>query len=316
MFIQKNFLILVLALSVVFAFAMKATIFQKPSTPAAVATPPPADFAAYWFAGKAELNSYRLEQAQYGTLNPGQAVLIFVTEDFRTDKQVKSESAESHDKSIPVLKTNIAKKFVTGIYDYSLFTSVFTPIVTGQPSAFPNTLKVSTSGQEWCGHSYMQLNYRNNGYQVSGKSYFEKEVDEDYTVGKALLEDELWNRIRLNPDKLPTGEVQLIPGTMAARLRHKRLDPLLAKTKLVPYEGVLYPGKQLKAYTVEYPTDDRVLTIVFEGAFPHKIAGWEETYRSKDKLLTSRAVLQKTIQTDYWNHNQPADSTLRAELLP
>jgi hypothetical protein len=55
--------------------------------------------------------------------------------------------------------------------------------------------------------------------------------------------------------------------------------------------------------------------IVFEQKFPHKIVGWEETYKSKDNLLTSRAVLEKTIQSDYWNHNAPADSTLRAGLM-
>jgi len=313
MFIQRNFLLIVLALAVVFAFAMKATVFQNPPVTTATTTPPPdQDFAAYWFAGKAELNSYSLEQAQYGALNAGEAVLIFVTEDFRTDKQVKSEGAESRDKAIPVIKTNIVKKFVTGIYDYSLFTSVFTPI--NNPS-FPNTLKVSTSGQEWCGHSYLQLNYAANGYHVDGKSYFEEEVVENYDVEKALLEDELWNRIRINPDKLPVGETRMIPGTMAARLRHKRLDPLLVKAKLSDYDGVLFPGKLLKSYTVQYPTDDRTLMIVFEQPFPHKIVGWEETYKSKDNLLTSRAVLRKTVQSDYWNRNAPADSTIRRSLL-
>lgn len=318
MFVQKNFLLIVLALAVVFAFAMQATIFQNPAAAiTSVAPPPDQNFARYWFAGKAELNSYSLQQAQYGVLNPGEATLIFVTEDFRTDTQVKSESAPgsrstNHDKAVPALKTNIIKKFVTGIYDYALFTSVFTPI---NSPLFPNTLKVSTSGQEWCGHSYLQLNYAANGYHINNKSYFEQEVEEDYPVEKALLEDELWNRIRLGPNKLPVGETRLIPGTMAARLRHKRLDPLLANAKLTDYDGVLFPGRLLKAYTVQYPTDDRTLMIVFEQAFPHKIVGWEETYKSKDNLLTSRAVLKKTILSDYWNHNTPADSTLRAELM-
>ena len=312
MFVQKYFLLIVLALAVVFAFAVKATVFQNPAAATAPAVPPSAEFARYWFAGKAELNSYRLEQAQYGALHAGEAVLIFVTEDFRTDTQVKSEDAANRNKAVPVMKTNIVKEFVTGIYDYSLFTSVFTPI---NNLAFPSTLKVSTSGQEWCGHSYLQLNYAANGYQVDGKSYFEKEVVENYEVEKTMLEDELWNRIRLNPDKLPIGETRMIPGTMAARLRHKRLDPLLVNAKLTDYEGVLFPGKLLKSYTVQYPTDDRTLMIVFEQPFPHKIVGWEETYKSKDNLLTSRAVLKKTMQSDYWNHNAPADTTLRAELI-
>ena len=298
---------------------MKATIFQKePDNKPKPIEVVPADFTAYWFSGKAELNSYTLEQAHYGALYPGEAVLIFVTEDFRTDTQVKSESPASYDKSVPVLKTNIVRKFATGIYDYSLFTSVFTPVFTGnnRAAAFPNTLKVSTSAQEWCGHSYQQINYRDAGYQVSGKSYFENEVDEQYTVAKVMLEDELWNRIRIGPDKLPTGEFQLIPGTMAARLRHKRLEPLSVKGTLDDYKGILFPGTFLKAYTLEYHTDDRTLVVVFENRFPYKIVGWKETYKSRNALLTSTAVLKKTIQTDYWNHNAPADSTLRAQLLP
>ncbi len=309
--ITKNFLLIVLLLAVGFAFAMRATVFQKePVVKPPVIEKPSAEFAAYWFAGKAELNHYRLEQGQYGTLHPGEAMLIFVTEDFLTDKQVKANAPS--DRAVPVMKTNISKKFVTGIYDYSLFTSVFTPISSG---TFPNTLKVSTSIQDWCGHSYEQLNYRNNGYVVSGKSYFEQIVEENYTIEKAMLEDELWTRIRLDPDKLPLGDVRLVPGTMAARLRHKTLEPLPATTKLDAYEGVLYPGKFLQAYTVEYPTDDRTLVIVFEKNFPHKIVGWADTYRSRNVLLTSRAVLTKSNQTDYWNHNAPADSTLRADLM-
>ena len=320
-FITKNFLLIVLMLAVVFAFTMKATVFQKkpdakPVVTAAVSKPS-AEFMQYWFGGKAELNSYRLEQAQYGKLIPGEAVLIFVTEDFRTDTQVKSESETGRDKAVPVLKTNIVKKFVTGVYDYSLFTSVFTPVSDGsdRADAFPNTLKVSMSSQDWCGHSYQQLNYRNAGYQVSGKSYFENDVEENYELPKVMLEDELWNRIRINPDKLPTGDFTIIPGTMAARLRHKTLEPLSAKATIADYEGILYSGKFLKAYTLQYPTDDRTLVIVFESQFPHKIIGWAETYKSRKALLTSRAVLKKTIQSDYWNHNAPADSTLRNELM-
>ncbi|MVM32205.1 hypothetical protein GO755_19310 [Spirosoma sp. HMF4905] len=308
--VTKNFLLIVLVLAVVFAFVKKATIFQKQPDP----KPKPADtlsaaFTSYWFSGKAELNKYQLKQAKNGALNAGEAMLIFMSEDFRTDKQVK---AESKDNALPVLKTTSSKKFSTGVYEYSLLTSVFTPI---NNPLFPNTLKVSLSDQEWDGHSYLQANYRNNGYQVSGKSYYEKEADENYTIAKAMFEDELWNRIRLNPDKLPTGEIQLIPGTMAARLRHKSLQPLAAKATLAEYEGVLFPGMYLKSYTIEYPTDDRTLIIIFEKLFPHKIVGWEETYDTKDNLLTSRAVLKKTSQLDYWNHKAPADSVLRNQLL-
>ena len=47
------------------------------------------EFKDYWYSGEAELTRYELEQARYGEIHRGDAVLIFVTEDFRTDKQVK-----------------------------------------------------------------------------------------------------------------------------------------------------------------------------------------------------------------------------------
>ncbi|WP_020596281.1 hypothetical protein [Spirosoma panaciterrae] len=314
-FIINNFLLIVLMLAVVFAFSMKATIFQKePDTTAKPAETAPTVFTNYWFTNNAELNSYRLQQAKSGALHTGEATLIFQTENFYPARQVKADQPEG---TIPVLKTSLFKTFATGLYEYALSTSVFTPIEkSGSRSAlFPNTLKVSMAGQEWDGHYYQQINYRDNAYQVIGKSFLEKEVDEAYTLEKTRLEDELWNQIRINPDKLPTGETRLIAGTMTARLRHKTVGVLPAKTTLANYEGVLFPGKYLKSYTIEYPTDDRTLIIIFERDFPHKIVGWEETYDTKDNLLTSRAVLQKTIQTDYWNHKTPADSTLRKGLL-
>ena len=63
------------------------------------------DFNDYWYAGKAEITRYELQQARYGELRKGDAVLIFVTEDFLTDKQVKYEFGDSG-KATSVLKLN------------------------------------------------------------------------------------------------------------------------------------------------------------------------------------------------------------------
>ena len=40
------------------------------------------EFKGYWYAGKAEVSSYKLEQARYGEIREGNAVLVYVTEDF------------------------------------------------------------------------------------------------------------------------------------------------------------------------------------------------------------------------------------------
>jgi hypothetical protein len=310
MFVRKYFFGIVVGLCVLFAFAMKATVFQ-----ASISTPPPTlpneeVFGNYWFAGKAEISSYNLQQAQYGALNPGEAVLIFVTEDFRTDTQVKSESEENRHKATPVLKLNTIKRFNTGIYDYSIYTSVFTPI---NRLLFPQSLKVSFSAQDWCGQTFMQLNARNNGFQVTGRSYFENNATEDYETAKALLEDEIWTRLRLNPDELPTGKISLIPSMAAARLRKQKIAPVAANASLEAYAGKNFVGKNLKSYTIAY-ADGRNLAIVFEAAFPHQIVGWEDTYSNKDKILTTRATLKKTLQNDYWSKNAPEFSPLRDTL--
>lgn len=270
------------------------------------------EFRKYWYANTAEISSYELKQVQYGQLNEGEAIMVFVTEDFRLDKQVKLES-DAKEKATTVLKLNFIKKFITGIYDYSMFTSVFTPV---QTNTFPITLKVTNTNQEWCGQSFLQLNYQQNGYRVIGKSYFEDEVDEDCHVDNAILEDELWSKIRLLPiEQLPQGSLLMIPSLTSLRLMHKKVQPELAKLSLEPYKGdSTFKGKNLMDYKINFPESKRDLRIIFENDFPHQIVGWEETYESRKKILTSRAVLKATIQNPYWKKNSTIDTVYRKQL--
>ena len=267
------------------------------------------EFREYWYKGKAEISSYDLQQAQYGKLNKGEAVMIFVTEDFRLDKQVKLES-DAKEQATTVLKLNFIKKFITGIYDYSLYTSVFTPV---QTSSFPATLKVTNTSQEWCGQSFLQINYRQNGYQVLGRSYFEEEVEDESHLDNALLEDELWTKIRLLPiDQLPMGNLFVIPSMTSLRLRHGKIQAEMAKFSIEPYVGdSTFKGQNLINYKIDYPESKRNLRILFEKEFPHQIVGWQETYETKKKVLTSTAVLKATIQSPYWQKNAPMDTVNR-----
>ncbi|MGB2232526.1 MAG: septum formation inhibitor Maf, partial [Flavobacteriaceae bacterium] len=75
-------------------------------------------FKKYWFAGAAEISSYTLTQSRYGELRSGDAVLIYVTEDFLPNTQVKANN--SGENTIKVLKLNATKNFKTGIYPYSI----------------------------------------------------------------------------------------------------------------------------------------------------------------------------------------------------
>ena len=81
----------------------------------------------YWTQGKAEVNVYELSQNRYNNNHPGHIISVFVTEDFLTEKQVKNEYYQDPN-STWILKNIQLRKFNTGVYDYSLFTSVFTPI--------------------------------------------------------------------------------------------------------------------------------------------------------------------------------------------
>ncbi len=262
----------------------------------------PADsFAAYWYRGLAEITSYDLEQARYGELHPGEAVLIFVTEPFLEAEQVKADDPEA-DGAVTVLKMNATRSFNTGVYPYSMMTSVFAPVAGGP------ALKVTTSSQEWCGHTFTQLNRTDAGYHLSLYSYFEGEGDQDRTLPDALLEDDLWTRLRLNPDALPTGEITVVPGTVYQRFSHLHLEPY-------PATATLTPGPGLRTYTLTYPDLDRTLAITFTAAFPHTVEGWTETRRSgfgdAARTLTTTARKKERDLLAYWERNKRADAPLR-----
>lgn len=269
------------------------------------------EFDKYWYAGEAELTRYKLEQARYGEIHEGDAVLIFVTEDFDTDKQVKYEGGKRTKAVKPILKLNFTKKFYTGLYPYSMMTSTFTPVSSA------STVKVTTTSQEWCGHTYAQLNLKKNEYKGVLHSYFQQEGDQTFALKRSLLEDEIWTKIRLNPSKLPTGNIELIPGSKFLRLRHIDYTVAKAKATLKDVANSDLSHKPLQEYQVAYTDLDRVLTITFEKSFPYSILAWQEEgvsgFGNAKKLIT-RATRTHTIKSPYWNKHRVMDGELRKAL--
>lgn len=265
------------------------------------------EFREYWYQGKAELASYKLQQSRYGEIHDGEAVLIFVTEPFSKSKQVKKDNPSNDNDTESVLKLNFTKKFQTGIYPYSMMTSVFTPV------SLEHTIKTTTTSQEWCGHTYTQLNLKGKHYDYKQFSYFESEGDEERKIETATLEDELWNMIRIDPKRLPEGTVKIIPGAMTARLTHIPQKVVEAQITLSTVTNNAFGGGKINAYSVTYPSLNRNLVIYFEKAFPHRVLGWEETYQGiGGQVLTTTGKLKKTIQLDYWNkHNKKDEQLLR-----
>ena len=262
------------------------------------------NFGAYWHQGLAELASYDLEQVRYGEIRSGSAVLIFVTEDFSKSKQVKLDDPGSNpEDALNVLKLNATRKFTTGVYPYSTMTSVFTPIYQNI-----GTVKLSTSCQEWCGHTYLQANWHQGHYQVQGNSYFESEGDLNYEVPDMLMEDEIWNLIRLDHKALPTGTLEMLPGSLYCRLKHVDFKGHSAEATIEKVD------QQRMTYHIEYPELQRSLNIMFNTSFPHEILGWEETYPENGQPMTTKASLVAVKQLDYWNKNKNADTMYRIEL--
>jgi len=263
------------------------------------------DFRKYWYSGKAEVNSFHLKQNRYGEERIGKAMMIFVTEDFSISKQVKLDSGEAAgtDKA-SVLKLNLTKNFITGIYPYSMMLSVFTPI---NEAKVPHTMKATMSSQEWCGQVYAQVNLRHRSYEISSHSYFEKEGDENHNLTVTLLEDEIWNRIRIDYQSLPIGEVDIIPGLFFSRLNH-------AGYKIERATCSKQEGEEIITYSIQYPIQNRSIVIQFEKAFPHQIKGWEEKQEVNGKLQITSATLDKQIITDYWTKNKNEFLHLRDSL--
>ncbi len=260
------------------------------------------EFNAYWYAGKAELCRYELEQARYGEMRNGNAVLVFVTEPFSKSKQVKLDDASANPSDVvQVLKCNFSKKFDTGIYPYSVMTSAFTPVDVSQ-----KTVKITSSMQEWCGHVFTQLNLKEQQYTAQIFSYFESEGDQKTELGNAISEDGLWTTLRINPAQLPIGKINIIPSLSYLRFSHKALKGYDAVANI---NTKIFNQKPVNEYFIHY--DNRDLKIYFDPKPPYIIEGWEETYNDFGKPSTTRGTLKKTMMSDYWSHNSHADDAMR-----
>ena len=256
-------------------------------------------FKSYWYAGEAEITSYKLEQVRYGEIREGNAVLVFVTEDFLPKEQVKADNYSKE--NTPVLKLNATKNFNTGIYPYSIMQSTFYPVSNNR-----HALKISASVQEWCGHVYSQLNNRDT-FEIKSHSYFQSEADQDFKLEKNSTENQLWTQLRINPESLPLGNITIIPSLEYIRLSHIQLKAYKAIASI-----------ETGNYTIYYPELNRTLKINFNTSFPYDILGWKETskqgYGANAKTLTSKATKLKTIKSAYWGKNSNADEGLRETL--
>jgi hypothetical protein len=255
-------------------------------------------FKSYWFDGMAEISTYTLKQSRYGSPREGNGVLIYVTEDFLPDVQVKANQKSKSTNT--VLKLNRTKKFLTGIYPYSIMTSVFSNLEQTKP-----LVKTTTSIQEWCGQAYLQLN-RRGGLEVKSHSYFEGEADQNLRFKDAITEEEIWNWIRTHPELLPIGDFEILPSLEYLQLKHKPLKLYNVKTRFDQNDS-------LNIYHMIYPELSRKLSIKFSVLAPFKILGWDERDLKNPDQITIAQVIN-TVKLPYWKLNKLGDERFRDSL--
>lgn len=261
-------------------------------------------FAGYWYQGKAEINVFELQQSRYNEVRPGKAVMIFVTEDFSKTKQVKLDNPEEkRSDAQKVMKLNMTREFVTGVYPYHTMLSVFTPVYDEVRSP-----KLTASVTEWCGQAFTQLNFKNGNYHSKEFSYFESEGDTESKIN-ALAEEEIFNLIRLNPNLVPMGNIKLIPSLIFQRFAHiplKSEQATISKKELGSNQGEI---------EVVYEEIGRKFTVRFQQFFPYEILSFTETWTKANGQQEVTSATRSSMQLmDYWNKNEKVFEPLRKDL--
>ncbi|RMD69292.1 MAG: hypothetical protein D6818_10490, partial [Bacteroidetes bacterium] len=149
-----------------------------------------------------------------------------------------------------------------------------------------------------------QFNLAGKKYRMRLFSYFESEGDQDREVKAVLLEDEIFNRLRLDPAQFQDEQVvELIPAAHYLRLHHQAAVPRQARIRHQQQES----GTWL---IVEYLHLPRTLRIRYETEFPYRVLEWQED----DEGQLTRAVLKRTLRLPYWEHHDNDDLPLRDSL--
>ncbi len=270
-------------------------------------------FNSLWYDGNAEISTYSLEQFQYGETRQGTRVMVFVTEPMRLENNIKPDVRLADELMVRVIKLNDHRHFVTGIYDYTVMTSVFTSVENKKPYGNMATMKVAFSSQEWCGMVFERIIRKPGRYEGSLYSYFETPGEQSYhfSADKLQTEDNLWIRVReLNGPFLKEGEskeITLLPSRWILRKTHQKDGAV---------EAVVSKGQSQKRSTslgeidvmpFSWTIDTAVTTVWVEKAYPRRIVEFCERDGSSGKLIVSR-------REPYWKQSSNEFLHLRQEL--
>lgn len=264
---------------------------------------------------EAEISSYRTVQPRYGENRTAHTVLIFVTEHLRRDSRIKVEdyAKTPADQRVHVLKLNRSLQFTTGIYDYSVMTSVFSALQPELGRGILYPLKISIVASEWCGNFYEQLLPDGKGAARTMHSYFAAEGDkQDYVAAPSsdLYEDSLPVLIReFEGEFMPVGqrrEFAILPALWESRMTHKPLAYEKGWVQKNADRVELAGAKSVPAVKWVWQVGDRVVTYWTGAEPPHYILRWRSSTGESGERIAS-------IHLPYWQHNKNLDLKLRRE---
>lgn len=272
------------------------------------AAPASSAFWSTWGDGRAEISGYRLVTPRYGAPRDGEMVLIYVTEDLDRRTWIKDDRGDLPAPfRIHALKLNQVLKFRTGIYPYSVMTSVFVPVDgDGRERFSPG--KISLGAQEWCGHVFHAIWPEEGRMRSEEHSYFQSEGDRSESLdlpAGTLFEDALLIQLRELDGPFAGGgdwSGQIVPSLWAARKAHQPLRPAAATIRRA---AAARDGVPVTRFTLAYGGTTR--TIDVERAEPRRILGWTGSDGEAATVL-------KTARLPYWELNAPGGEKYLSEI--
>lgn len=264
------------------------------------------EFWDHWGDGKAELSSYEGEMRRYGELRDAETVLIYVTEPHdRRDWIKENDAPEEHE--VNVMKLNHVLTFQTGIYPYSIMTSVFSPVDDWGRARF-QPAKIVLSSQEWCGNVWHGVWPGPDRFYSEIRSYFDSEGESSSIVEaseETLYQDGLLIQLRELDGEFNGGEDwkgKIVPSLWANRKAHTDLEPVSATIERKDAE---LDGTKVTRFVLEY--GDTTITYDIEKADPHRVLRWKHSNGSHFRL-------QKTKRLPYWRLNNPGGKKHRKQI--
>jgi hypothetical protein len=265
-------------------------------------------FWSVWGDGKAELSGYATTTGRYGAPRDGRVVLIYVTEPMDRRNWIKDDAGDVPPESrVNVLKLNRVLKFQTGIYPYSVMTSVFSPVDAMAGERFA-PVKIAMTAQEWCGSVYQRVMPAGDAFANEIRSYFHAEGDRDATVKVApgtLYEDALLIQLRELDGPFAGGKDwagTLVPSLWSQRKSHADLAPIAAT---IHREDALREGVPVTRFTLT--AGGATTTFDVEKAVPRRVLSWKTSDGDEAKLL-------KTARLRYWELHDPGDEKYLQQL--